>query len=306
MMSASNGTQTAAEARVDPAEYTEDYYLSSCEGFQAFQDGGRALSARMERAMELAVVRPGERLLDVGCGRGELVLEAARRRAHGLGIDYAPVAARLARSSIARQAPSSPGSASVGQMDATKLGLESRSFDAILMLDVVEHLYPRELERAVAEALRVLRPGGRLVIHTSPNRTFEQVVWPYYVRNVHRAALAVARRFNVQSPLFNRLMLPTDRLPPHDEYERRLHVNEQTAGRLRALLANAGFDRIAVDHWEPPAQPFFDSRRLNLQVRLLDVVRFLWPLGRVWPLDGFFSNHIWVTARRPKEVSSHA
>jgi SAM-dependent methyltransferase len=305
-MNTSNGTKTAAEARVDPAEYTEDYYLTSCEGFQAFQDSGHALSARMERAMDLAVLRPGERLLDIGCGRGELVLEVARRRAHGLGVDYAPVAAKLARSSIAGQASRGPGSASVGQMDATNLGLESRSFDAILMLDVVEHLYPAELERAVAEALRVLRPGGRLVIHTSPNRIFERVVWRYYVRNVHRAALALGSRFNVDSPLFNRLMLPTDRLPPHDEYERRLHVNEQTAGRLRALLANAAFERIAVDHWEPPAKPFFDSTRLNLQVRALDVVRFLWPLGRTWPLNRFFSNHIWVTARRPKEVSSHA
>jgi cyclopropane fatty-acyl-phospholipid synthase-like methyltransferase len=38
------------------------------------------------------------------------------------------------------------------------------------MLDVVEHLTPTELDRTLAQARRILAPGGRLYIHTFPNR----------------------------------------------------------------------------------------------------------------------------------------
>jgi len=58
--------------------------------------------------------------------------------------------------------------------DATRLEFESRSFDAVTMFDVLEHI-PNH-ERAVSEALRVLRPGGYLLIST-PNEHWR---FPYY------------------------------------------------------------------------------------------------------------------------------
>ena len=40
-------------------------------------------------------------------------------------------------------------------------------FDRVLMFDVVEHLFPWELQQAFVDIGRVLKPGGRLVIHLS-------------------------------------------------------------------------------------------------------------------------------------------
>jgi GT2 family glycosyltransferase len=58
--------------------------------------------------------------------------------------------------------------------DATRLEFEPRSFDAVTMFDVLEHI--PDHERAVSEALRVLRPGGYLLVST-PNEHWR---FPYY------------------------------------------------------------------------------------------------------------------------------
>lgn len=58
--------------------------------------------------------------------------------------------------------------------DATALPLRDRTFDAVTMFDLLEHV--PDHERAVAEALRVLRPGGFLLV-SSPNEHWR---FPYY------------------------------------------------------------------------------------------------------------------------------
>ena len=62
--------------------------------------------------------------------------------------------------------------------DAKGLPFDSAHFDRVLMFDVVEHLYPWELDRALAEIRRVLTSDGRLVIHTAPNRWYDKYAYP--------------------------------------------------------------------------------------------------------------------------------
>ncbi|OGO52790.1 MAG: hypothetical protein A2148_05245 [Chloroflexi bacterium RBG_16_68_14] len=286
-------------ASIDPGAYTDEYFRTAVEGHREFAaSGGRRLSPRLARALELAHPRPGERVLDIACGRGEVVLQSALRSAYALGIDYAEAAMTLARRSL----DESGGGlrAALARMDAGCLALRPGSFDVALMLDFVEHVPQPELERSLQEVRRVLRPGGRLVIHTSPNRMFEDVVYRHYVRNVHRLILGVARPLRVRGRLFNEWVLPTDPLPPHDEYERQLHVNPQSAGSLRAALRRCGFRVRRVDFWEPPRGRFFPAelRWHNVWVGVLDVVRFLRPFSLFPPLNRLFSNHIWIVAER--------
>jgi SAM-dependent methyltransferase len=212
-----------------------------------------------------------------------------------LGIDYAQAAVAVAHEALAPQ-----DRVEVARMDATRLALRSNAFDVAFMLDFVEHVYQPELERAFAETARALRPGGRLIIHTSPNRLFEERVWPRYVRNVHRALLGAAKRLGLRNRFFNRWLLPTDAIPPHDEYERRLHVNPQSGASLRDALAHNGFHVRRLDYWEPPHERFFpaNERALNAGLALLDAVRFLRPVSHLPPLNRLFSNHVWVVAER--------
>ena len=46
------------------------------------------------------------------------------------------------------------------------------------MFDVVEHLYPWELNQALNEAHRLLTLTGKLIIHTAPNRWYDQFAYP--------------------------------------------------------------------------------------------------------------------------------
>jgi len=286
--------------RVEPDVYTDDYYLTNCHGYEDFVlSHGRKVGPRFIKALSLAGGLRGARVLDVGCGRGELVVQSALRGADAWGIDYAQAAVDIAARAIAGIDPDVRARTHVEQMDVKALRFDDGFFDVVFMMDVVEHLYPHELAQAFDELRRTMRPGGRLVLHTSPNKTFEAVVYPNYSRRVNQAALALSRLFRFSDGLFNETMLPTSPEFPHDTFERQMHINEQSAPKLRAAVARHGFVVRSVEFWEPPARKgYFSSRRLNTELALLDFLRFLRPLSHHPPLSRWFCNHIWMTAER--------
>ena len=54
--------------------YTEEYFLTACEGYDVFiESEGVQLSRRLRDSFKLAEVTAGMRILDVGCGRGEII-----------------------------------------------------------------------------------------------------------------------------------------------------------------------------------------------------------------------------------------
>ena len=120
--------------------------------------------ATLRRAtLDLAALRPGERVLDVGCGSGDLALSAARQvgsRGAVWGIDAAPQMVEVARSKAKRRRLNVQF-----QVEAVEvLPFPDASFDVVLSSLMMHHL-PGELRRrALAEIRRVLRPGGRIVI----------------------------------------------------------------------------------------------------------------------------------------------
>jgi SAM-dependent methyltransferase len=99
------------------------------------------------------LLRPSERrVLDAGCAFGFGTASLARRR-WAVGLERS---ARYLAQAHARS-PSLP----LVRGDVTALPFADGSFDAVLLLDVLEHL--PDPARALAEARRVLRPGGALV-----------------------------------------------------------------------------------------------------------------------------------------------
>ena len=107
-------------------------------------------------AFDRVSIRPGERVLDLGSGRGYWAGKAARAGAEVVAYDLKP-------ERVERAALRYPRVRFVhGSADAT--GLEDESFDVVLILSVLEHT--AEPERVLAEIHRVLRPGGRLALTT--------------------------------------------------------------------------------------------------------------------------------------------
>ncbi len=101
-------------------------------------------------------LKPGMRVLDLGCGRGFLSIALALRGAHVTGVDISPrsVAAAAHRAAISGAAEG----CEFRVMDCENLDFLDGSFDAVVGSCVLHHL---DLNRAAQEVGRVLRPGGK-------------------------------------------------------------------------------------------------------------------------------------------------
>jgi ubiquinone/menaquinone biosynthesis C-methylase UbiE len=112
--------------------------------------------------LELAEVKPGERVLDVGCGPGRLALAAGALvgpAGEAYGIDAAPEMVEVA----SRKAARSAGNVhfKVGLIE--DMPFEDGRFDLVTNTLVMHHLPEDVKRRGLEEVRRVLKPGGRFV-----------------------------------------------------------------------------------------------------------------------------------------------
>ncbi len=115
----------------------------------------------------------GKRVLELGCGGGLMAEEYARRGAAVVGIDRSAPSLRVAR----RHARSEELAIDYVGSLAEGLPFPDEAFDAVVTADTLEHV--DDVKRVVAEAARVLKPGGRFVYDTV-NRTWKSrllLVW---------------------------------------------------------------------------------------------------------------------------------
>jgi len=121
-------------------------------------------------------LRPGDRLLDLGCGRGEMLGAFVQAGLDCHGLDQSPHAGSCA-----------PG-APVLQADITEdaYPFPDNSFDMVFLKSVIEHVF--EPGHMLAEVLRVLKPGGRAVVLTPD---FSSCVREFYEDPTHVRAYLV-------------------------------------------------------------------------------------------------------------------
>jgi SAM-dependent methyltransferase len=135
------------------------------DAFDAFERRGWGAAARgydeffteitdqvIDPLLAAVAAEPGDQLLDLACGPGHLIAAASERGIPSTGVDVTPSMLELAR----RAAPT----ASVRWCDVQHLPFPDDSFDLVTAAFVLMHV--ADPDRVVAEASRVLRPGGRL------------------------------------------------------------------------------------------------------------------------------------------------
>jgi ubiquinone/menaquinone biosynthesis C-methylase UbiE len=154
------------DARALAALYDEGYYHGVNSGYPA--SGYESEHATWRHWVDhlAAGAHAGGRWLDLGCAYGYLVAEARAGGFRAAGLDVSTYA--LARA--AADAPSAHGRLAQGQIEL--LPFPDASFEVVSAFDVLEHLC--DPETALAEARRVLRPGGVLVGATPDPLMFDR------------------------------------------------------------------------------------------------------------------------------------
>jgi SAM-dependent methyltransferase len=127
-------------------------------GLGRYEQLAAELEPVAEHVVELAALRPGERVLDLGCGTGNAALLAARAGAAVTGLDPAARLLGVARERFGAEALA--GAFLVG--DAHALPFDDGAFDVVLSVFGV--IFAPNAERALTEMMRVLTRGGRALI----------------------------------------------------------------------------------------------------------------------------------------------
>jgi 2-polyprenyl-3-methyl-5-hydroxy-6-metoxy-1,4-benzoquinol methylase len=212
---------TISYARLS-AEYDARYFLTDCGGYDTFlRTKGMHLDARLENMAMLSGDIRGKRVLDVGCGRGELTHRLYEMGASAIGVDYSAEAVAIANSTFKNHIGET-----LRYLQKDILSFSGDKFDRILMADVVEHIEEKPLELLFEKSARLLNEDGYVIIHTAPNKLFYDAVY--------KNRVAEARRVGAYLPK-----------NPRTYYEDLMHINEQTPETLRTAL-NKSFSTVLV------------------------------------------------------------
>lgn len=119
--------------------------------------------------------RPGDLVADLGCGSGRALMWNRDLGATMVGIDIAPFFSQEARREV-----------DLMLGDLRKLPFADATFDKAWSLDVLEHLSPEALAGMLAEAARVLKPGGALFVYTHVRKNAPIAAGLRWINNLAR------------------------------------------------------------------------------------------------------------------------
>ena len=255
-------------------EYDRDFYLSDhLEGFAEYRSG--ELSYVKQKQLEMLELAEGVTFLEVGYGRGELLLHAAMKKARVWGVDYSPDAVLVARETL-RRFPD----ADLRTADSRRLPFPDDRFDRVFSGDVIEHMSYSDAVRSLAEMYRVVRPGGFVLVKTTPNTVFVRWVYP------------LAKHF------FRRLDPASVRLMDEQlELMRRIHVDEYDYFKLRRAARLAGMPHAKV--WIDPDIVRSNRHRYSDRFRESRLIQWAAALGRFAPVRFFLGNDLYLLCRKP-------
>ena len=196
-------------------------------GWARHADYADARGARSgHRMLELADVRPGDRVLELACGPGGLGLAAAERVGRAGEVVLTDVAEEMTAIAAARAADRGLPNVSARVLDLDRIDEPDGSYDVVLCREGL--MFAVDPAAASAAIARVLRPGGRVAV----------AVWGPRERNPWLGRVMDAASAQIGAPV------PPPGVPGPFALG--------DAGRLRGLLADAGLADVQVDELPVP------------------------------------------------------
>jgi ubiquinone/menaquinone biosynthesis C-methylase UbiE len=167
----------------DLRKQQELYDAGWCQELQAGKEERGNLQTNLEFLAQTNVLKPGDKVLEIGCGIGSVVFELSKQGYDVTGTDISNAAITYGLKKY--------GDIRLEVQPAETLPYEDKSFDIVLSFDLFEHI--AQIDRHVSEVARVLRPGGSYLFQTPnkySNATYEtlwtkSLQWRRYHPSLH-------------------------------------------------------------------------------------------------------------------------
>ena len=211
-----------------PGVYDEKYFTEFCRTPEDFSEAG---ISGYSFAQDLLAPMVGDKILDIGCGRGEIVKECTGKGAYAVGIDYSQDAVKIAKQN---------GNRYIFRAGATHLPFANETFNKILLMEVIEHLDAGDINSCLQEIKRVLKKGGYLIV-TTPN-SWNKVLL-FLVKLLHLISIKIRwmsrddpYHINIQNPIRLRNLLKKHdfkvKLFPKIKYSHEIPISVRLKHRL--------------------------------------------------------------------------
>ncbi len=198
--------------------YTTEYYTQDCGGYDLYKknQGKKLEDSRLKAVATIASLKKSGRVLDLGCGRGELSFYFVHQGFTVTAIDYSQSAIELAKKCFDGEGFLQENVEFICD-DVCSVSLSGK-YDLAVASDVIEHLSKEEVDKLYQKTAQHLRADGLFVVHTFPNLWY----YKYEYQRKRRIAASVGA------------YLPAE---PRSRYEMLMHINEQSPRVLKKQLS---------------------------------------------------------------------
>src|SRR5256884_3811804 len=236
----------------------------------------------------------GLRVLEIGCGVGTDGLQFARAGATYTGVDLTEAAVDLARKNF--ESAGMPGEFRVS--DAEKLDFTDESFDIVYSHGVLHHT--PDIEVAVREIHRVLKPGGRAIVMLYHRGSYNYRIG---IRVLRRAGAGLLKSESGIKLVHRLTGEPVDSLREHAASLRSVNGNFSAAQLLNQSTDGAGNPLARVYSRGEARKLFKDFHQVELRAYFLNR-RFIPLIGNLLPrsiesaLASRWGWHLWIYAKK--------
>jgi 2-polyprenyl-3-methyl-5-hydroxy-6-metoxy-1,4-benzoquinol methylase len=260
--------------KIRPKIYNKKYFDSErCEGFAEYKKN--KLSPVKIIEISLLNLRKKDRVLDVGCGRGDIPHYLSKRGYDIWATDYSNDAVEITQKRV-----TSKHRKQVFLCDARKQVIKNTIFDKIVVGDVIEHMTFKDALRLVNNTYLELADGGILVVHTSPNVWFKKYIYP-----LTKIAFKIMRFEKVVSMLDENI-----------EGTHHYHIDEYSPLSLFKLMKKSKFKKFKVwvnrDAVRESSTNYLDPIKKSALLKAC-----IWSINNS-PLIYLFGNDLFVVAQK--------
>lgn len=194
--------------------YDSEYFMTDCGGYEVFKmgNGKDIVEQRFTSILNLLSPQPGDEILDVGCGRGELSYFASSCGANVTGVDYSETSIDIATKTYGNTSPN----LFFFRKDVLTYSSDKK-FNKVVAADFVEHVETSVLRKILKKISGFLTDDGVFLVHTAPNK------------HIYTKKYAKERQIAKSIGSY----LPPS---PRTYYEDLMHINEQTPESLESEL----------------------------------------------------------------------